>query len=266
MAVGRNQVPNLRAGANINPSCFAQISTAADDTGLPCPANAMPAGITGVGTQDPPGVAGSLGYHAYLGGEIELFGQGDICLLTAGAGGFTAGQYLKSDGSANGGLGIPIASSGVTQAVGALALETAAAGYQGRVVCTNFWASPDSINNVGSIAINYVFNGTNLAVTGSFFTAVRAYLVTGISFYVDVLGTNGGAVTGQVFSAPSGTAISAGTALMSNTFNLKGTISTVQTATLGASLSIPLGTSIGFVLTGTATTAQGTVTVNLAPQ
>jgi hypothetical protein len=261
--MGRNVVPNLRAGGNITPSTFVMLDTTPNDNqGLQCTANTLPVGISDVWTQDPPGVSGSGTYIATLGYQIGMFGLGDVCNLMAGSGGFNAGQLLKSDASGN---GIPIATSGGLQAYGAVALETTPANQLGLVRVQVGYASPDGINGNGSIGASYVYNGTNLAVTGSFFTLNRAYTVTGIQAYIDIVGSNGSAVTGQIAWAPSGTAISAGTVLHTGTINLKGTASTIQTMTLTGTLLIPSGSTIGFILTGTSTAAQGTVTVNLLP-
>jgi hypothetical protein len=263
MGFHRNVSPSLIAGGNINPASFVMPSTVADNTGLQCTANTLPIGISDVGTDTPPGVVGSGTLNAKATEPISLFALGDVCNLTAGSGGWTQGQFLKSDASGN---GIPVATSGVAQAVGARALETTPAGQQGLVQVMSFWYDPDQVLANGVVTVTYTWNGTNLALTGSFWTASRAYLITDIRGYVDILGTNGSAVTGQIATAPSGTAISAGTVMHSGTFNLKGTISTTQVLTLTGSQAVAAGTSLGFILTGTATTAQGSITVTLAPQ
>lgn len=100
--------------------------------------------------------------------------------------------------------------------------------------------------------------------TASFFTASRNYVVGDISGRVDVAGT-GGACTITVYVAPSGTAIGSGTALHTGTFNVAGTAATKQTLALGSTVSIPAGSSIGIVVTGTATSAVGSITVALRP-
>ena len=102
----------------------------------------------------------------------------------------------------------------------------------------------------------------------TFFTAVRAYRVLGITSRVEVAGTDAGAVSGAIKKAASGTDIASGTALHSGTINLKGTVDTNQVLTLSATssdLDIAAGTSIGIDVTGTMTAARGTVTVLLAP-
>lgn len=125
-----NQQPQLIAGGTLAPMTFAKVSTAADDTCLQAGANDVIIGITQVGTDNPPGLTGATSNAATVGESIQLYGLGDICSLTAGSGGWTAGDRLKSDASGN---GVTIATSGVSQNCGAVALETVAAGGIGRV-------------------------------------------------------------------------------------------------------------------------------------
>lgn len=97
------------------------------------------------------------------------------------------------------------------------------------------------------------------------FVATRAYYVKAITGRPTVAGTDGGAVTAVIKKAASGTAITAGTALHSSTYNLKGTADTVQSLTVTTADSyIPAGTAIGIDFTGTLTSATGVVTVCLA--
>jgi hypothetical protein len=101
-----------------------------------------------------------------------------------------------------------------------------------------------------------------------FFVATRAYIVQAITCRPTVAGTDGGAVTAVIKKAASATAITAGTALHSSTYNLKGTADTIQALTLSTTasdLSIPVGTAIGVDFTGTLTSATGVITVALAP-
>lgn len=107
-------------------------------------------------------------------------------------------------------------------------------------------------------------NATNIMMV-----AQRALRVKGIIGRVNVAGTDGGAVTGTVYKAPSGTALASGTALHSSTFNLKGTAATNQTLTLSTTstdLDIAAGDTIGLVLTGTLTDATGAISVHLTPR
>jgi hypothetical protein len=118
----------------------------------------------------------------------------------------------------------------------------------------------------GFISISSEYNASSVDKT--FFVANRQYIVKGIIWRVEVTGTDGGAVTGAIKKAASGTAIASGTALHSSTANLKGTAATNQTLTLSTTstdLIIPAGTAIGFDFTGTLTSATGVVTVLLSP-
>lgn len=116
------------------------------------------------------------------------------------------------------------------------------------------------------IAISFVWNGVNLIVTNTFFTATRRWKVVGIRGRVTTSATVA-TPTFILYRAPSGTAIASGTTLHTGTFDLVGTPDTNQTLTLAAAanLEVAVGNSIGLALTGTATTAAGTVTVTLVP-
>lgn len=100
------------------------------------------------------------------------------------------------------------------------------------------------------------------------FIAPRKMIVQSIIGRPTVAGTDGSAVTATIKKAASGTAITAGTALHSGTFNLKGTADTNQTLTLSTTagaLEIPAGTAIGIDFTGTLTSATGVVMVAFTP-
>ncbi len=117
------------------------------------------------------------------------------------------------------------------------------------------------------VTCHVMWNAVNLAVDQSFFTASRRWKAVDIRGRVDVAGT-GGACTAIVRKVPSGTALASGTALHTGTFNLVGTVVTNQTLTLSgtpADLEIAVGDSIVFDLTGTPTTAVGSITVTLIP-
>ncbi len=105
------------------------------------------------------------------------------------------------------------------------------------------------------------------AINQSIFTADRSMIVKGLRGRVDVLGT-GGACTYQIRKAVSGTIGTSGVLLHSGTFNLVGTINTMQQLTLTATLAdlqLAAGDSIYMHLTGTATSAIGSVTAHLVP-
>lgn len=118
----------------------------------------------------------------------------------------------------------------------------------------------------GFVPVNIEYNASSVDKTS--FVATRAYRVHGIAGSPTVAGTDASAVTAAIKKASGTTAIASGTALHSSTFNLKGTINTVQTLTLSTTasdLEIAAGDRIGVDFTGTLTSATGTITVMLAP-
>ena len=121
-------------------------------------------------------------------------------------------------------------------------------------------------DNGGFVAVSIEYNAS--AIDKVSFVATRKYVVQGISGRPTIAGTDGGAVTAVIKKMTGVVAITAGTALMSSTYNLKGTADTVQSLALTATvadLEIPAGTAIGIDFTGTLTSAVGVVTVMLAP-
>ena len=121
-------------------------------------------------------------------------------------------------------------------------------------------------DNGGFVAVSIEYNASSIDMVA--FVATRKYVVQGISGRPTIAGTNGSAVTAQVKKMTGVVAITAGTSLMSSTFDLKGTADTVQSLALSATpadLEIPAGTAIGIDFTGTLTSATGVVTVTLAP-
>jgi len=115
--------------------------------------------------------------------------------------------------------------------------------------------------------IPLTLNYTASIVDCTLFTADRPYTVKAIRGRVDVAGT-GGACTAVIRKVPSATAITAGTALHSASFNLVGTANAQQALTLSTTASdllLAAGDSICFDLTGTATSAVGAISVFLNP-
>ncbi len=111
------------------------------------------------------------------------------------------------------------------------------------------------------------FNYTSALVTQKVFTANRASLLVDIRGVTRVAGS-GGACTVQFFKSASGVAVGSGTLLHTSSFNLVGTADTNQVLTLATDLSvltINVGDSIGYVLTGTATSAVGSISVTIEP-
>lgn len=116
----------------------------------------------------------------------------------------------------------------------------------------------------GFMAVNIEYNASSVDKVA--FVATRSYIVTAITGRPTIAGTDAGAVTAVVKKAASAAAITAGTALHSGTFNLKGTADTNQALTVAtADALIPAGTAIGIDFTGVLTSATGVVTVMLSP-
>lgn len=106
-------------------------------------------------------------------------------------------------------------------------------------------------------------------VTDVIMTAPLPMVVTDITGRVRVAGT-GGACTLSFYKVPNGIAIANGTLLHTGTYNMVGSADANQTLTLVANntgtpppLNLAAGDSIGYVLTGTATSAVGIVNVTL---
>lgn len=113
------------------------------------------------------------------------------------------------------------------------------------------------------IQLNYI----STLVTQAIFVAPYPCIVTGIQGRPRVAGS-GGACSIKFYKAPSGTAVGSGTLLHSGTYDLVGTADTNQTLTMvtdQSAVTLAAGDSIGYVLTGTATSAVGTVVVTIEP-
>jgi hypothetical protein len=113
------------------------------------------------------------------------------------------------------------------------------------------------------VTINYVATTPDC----TFFVADRAYVVKAIRSRVDVAGT-GGACTAQIRKTPTATAPASGTVLHTGSHNLVGTANANQALTLSTTASdllLAVGDALSYDLTGTATSAVGSITVHLAP-
>ena len=113
------------------------------------------------------------------------------------------------------------------------------------------------------VTINYTASTPDC----TFFVADRAYVVKAIRGRVDVAGT-GGACTAQIRKTATATAPASGTVLHSGSFNLVGTANANQALTLSTTASdllLAVGDALSYDLTGTATSAVGSITVHLAP-
>ena len=110
-------------------------------------------------------------------------------------------------------------------------------------------------------------NYTASTVDSTFFVADRAYVVKAIRSRVDVAGT-GGACTAQIRKTATATAPASGTVLHTGSHNLVGTANANQQLTLSTTASdllLAVGDALSYDLTGTATSAVGSITVTLAP-
>lgn len=124
------------------------------------------------------------------------------------------------------------------------------------------------VANATSMSKFVTFNYTSAVVSQGFFVAPFPCLITDITGRVTTAGTDGSAVTFTFRKAPSGTAITSGTALCTGTFNVKGTAATNQQMTLVTNqdtLTLAQGDTVGLVLSGTATSAVGSITVTIEP-
>lgn len=117
----------------------------------------------------------------------------------------------------------------------------------------------------------YTLFGSSAATAGNystFFTAPYPMTITGITEVHTALGTNGSAVTLVVEKLTGTTAPGSGFNTMSTTFNLKGTINTIQTAQLSTvlgNIQIKTGDRLALKLTGTPTSvANVTVTLQIS--
>jgi len=123
-------------------------------------------------------------------------------------------------------------------------------------------------SNSTSCAKTVQLNYLAALITQPIWVAPWPCIVTHIVGRPIVAGTNGSAVSLSFYKAPSGTAVGSGTLLHTGSYNMKGTIDTNQTlelATNSDSITLAAGDCIGYVLTGTATAAIGTVTVTVEP-
>ena len=124
------------------------------------------------------------------------------------------------------------------------------------------------VDNGASQFLHKNFSYNAASVDAVFMVATRAMRVDAIIGRVTVAGTDAGAVTAVLRKVPSGTAITAGTALNSGTFNLKGTADTNQSFTLSTTatdLLLAAGDAVAVDFTGVLTSATGVFTVAFSP-
>ena len=129
-----NQGPKFRANGTIAPAVFVKIDTTADNMVVQATAGSKISGVSQEGMKRTPGLPGSdTTIAAVAGDEIDVFGPGDVCMLTAGAA-VVRGDYLKSDAN---GLALPTTVGGGGNFYGAEALESASGinvKFQARII------------------------------------------------------------------------------------------------------------------------------------
>lgn len=127
-------LPTMAAGGTIRRCRFVKLDTTANNTLLEADANERTIGISQEAGREAaiPSVTADPPEAAQDGDHLQFHPPGDWCLLEAGSGGWTTGDRLKSDAD---GKGVIIATTGTTiQQIGAVALESAAAGELGKVL------------------------------------------------------------------------------------------------------------------------------------
>lgn len=207
------------------------------------------------------------GAASLIGGLGQGSAAGGAITITSGAAGATgvAGAVNIAVGAATAGNG-----SSLTLTAGNGAGSTNSGGninlVPGNAVSTG---TPGEVQISGSTAgfIPIPMNYTASMVTQTIYTASRAVRVKSILGRVRVAGS-GGACTIAFFKAATTVAVGSGVALHSGSYNIVGTADANQTLTLSATVSdvtLAAGDSIGYVLTGTPTSAVGNVTVTVVP-
>lgn len=118
------------------------------------------------------------------------------------------------------------------------------------------------------LPVTFKLDANGGLATQPFFTAPFPMVIRGISEVHAVAGNDAGAVTSYIEKLTGTTAPGSGTAVMTGTFNMKGTANTVQDATLlavkgdgspNAGIVLAAGDRLGIVFTGTLTTLSGVV-------
>lgn len=119
-----NTPPNLMAGGNISPSRFVMMDTDPNQC-IQATDNAETIGVTHDSTNYAPLSDQTVSEYAAKDGQnVRLFGDGDVCLITA-AEALSVGDEVKADGD---GKAQAIATTGTTnQQVAAVMLEAASA-------------------------------------------------------------------------------------------------------------------------------------------
>lgn len=161
--MARNNSPALAAGGSIYPSRFVKLS--ASNTGIQATANSETIGVSGAGVIDTREDVGNA-YHATTTypNNLELFALGDVCLLEAGTGGWSAGDLLEADSNGKG-----VVANGPGRKIGAVAIESANAGDKKRVQIVKHRTGGDGPISVASAsgAISVKEGSLYITKTGS---------------------------------------------------------------------------------------------------
>lgn len=123
------QAANYLAGGTIRPSRFVKHDPSNDDRVVECGMNQMSCGISQEGTENAP-ISGASANAATSGNPIKVYGPGDTRVLLLLGANVTRGQPIRSHVDAT---GIPLATSGEAQKIGAWALESRSSGELCRV-------------------------------------------------------------------------------------------------------------------------------------
>lgn len=117
--------PQWVASGNIRPSRFVSQPLGTGFTVEEANANDKRAiGISMEGTEAAP-VPNASVYAATDGHNLKVYGVGEVCLLRAGSGGWSAGNRLISDVDGN---GVPAGTGALNQHIGAIAFDNATEG------------------------------------------------------------------------------------------------------------------------------------------
>ena len=114
--------PQFIAGGNIIPSRFVKWDLGSDHSVVQATANTKIQGVSQSGSREAPIPGVTPVYAAANGEQLRVHGDGEVCLLTAGAT-VAAGDDLKSDST---GRGVVVTAGTTTQEIGAQALQSGA--------------------------------------------------------------------------------------------------------------------------------------------
>lgn len=174
--------PNLIAKGDLNPSSFAKGDPSNDFAAIQAGVGDTPIGITGPGTNTPPGTTGATALHASDGEFPTIYSPGSVIELKAGTGGWTRDQFLKPDAN---GYGVPCTS--IDDIPGAYALESAGDGGVGRVLVLPATVDRSKLTLqtiTASTALTARDSGKTIIVNGADLVVTLPAAVAGMEFTV----------------------------------------------------------------------------------